>query len=1182
MISSQGYPDPLQRLTQIDAVCLEFEQRLRQSPPWTIEKALENLPIELHEEVIPELLWIEWSELRKSGESVRLEDYLERFPNYHSVVRKSWSRDLNHLQPESPIAADEIWGDRYRILHVHAAGGLGRIFIADDLQLNRRVAIKEVCPELAEQANVCERFLREARITANLEHPGIAPVYSLDIGADHPPYFAMRLIEGQTLQQEADALHRKPNTEDRRTPKGDRREVFPSLKFRELLSRLLYVCKVVDFAHSRGVIHRDIKPGNIILGRHGETMLVDWGLAKLLGEDCSDSACQESTYKSDPKREQLTHDSELVGTPAFMSPEQATRSPEAEAPAADIYSLGATLHYLLAGVPPRGGSQIGAALEKTPVRNYLFPVGTPKPLQAICRKATATNPQERYGTAGELADDIECWLADLPIKAVPEKFPTRAMRVVKRHQPWFIALSLGILGVGLIGWLYNLSLSNANKKLTEEQTRLEMARFDQERLSEQAKAHSERVTKLLISLNPNVSLLPSDEIRKNLDDWLLESAKSFAENANQPDSLEILISQLEALSALGYDVECKSLIKQAINIRKEHHQSLAPLNRFLISIAETTEEANTAIKLFEKEFSDEFADSSPKDRAILVSELGDCYWKAGRFEDLQKLLDEHLITSRENLAPNQLYHVKLTELVAGLHEHRKEFLDVIRVIRESREEYPTAISLGLSALKLDLIEARALSSLGQYAEAREMLKRMLDDLSTTVALDHPARVSVSLDYGEALYGSGQPQAALEVHNTCLNNIRSASRARRSINEADCQRAIAKDLRALGEFDEAEKYINQAIDYYSSNLPAGDQRQLSSLQEKAAIYLDSKRYEEAIPLLQQVVSDSERYAGEIHSDTLEAKNKLAVAYLFTNRSEQALELLENCFRTAASLYGEEHIESLHYLGNLCTMYVMAGKVVEGGEFIEKNYSLALSNQQGSPATYLNRAASHKGLLLLESNQLDEAWDLLTATIESEIDAGAPMTQATIESLGYLFRIAEQTGAFREAADLHLRALNNVEKLEQAPLGNLLSTELNHLRLWRKAGLEAETMRAMEMMEQHVSAQLEAKHPQVRQIRLVKASLLFEFGHHEAAEKFLNETRSFFPNTDQLDQYQLAELLWLIACKQRSGDKTAEASLRQTLPDSLREVDLSQPRIEMINAIAIQATAGSATDAESNSK
>jgi hypothetical protein len=137
-------------------------------------------------------------------------------------------------------------------------------------------------------------------------------------------------------------------------------------------------------------------------------------------------------------------------------------------------------------------------------------------------------------------------------------------------------------------------------------------------------------------------------------------------------------------------------------------------------------------------------------------------------------------------------------------------------------------------------------------------------------------------------------------------------------------------------------------------------------------------------------------------------------------------------------------------------------------------LALSNQQGSPATYLNRAASHKGLLLLESNQLDEAWDLLTATIESEIDAAAPMTQATIESLGYLFRIAEQTGAFRQAADLHLRALNNVEKLEQTPLGNLLSTELNHLRLWRKAGLEVETMRAMEMMEQHVRTQLEAKH------------------------------------------------------------------------------------------------------------
>ncbi|MFM7563223.1 MAG: tetratricopeptide repeat protein, partial [Planctomycetota bacterium] len=729
-----------------------------------------------------------------------------------------------------------------------------------------------------------------------MEHPGIAPVYSLDTGEEHPPYFAMRLIEGQTLQQEVDALHRKPSTENGRTPKADRREIFRTLKFRELLSRLLYVCKVVDFAHSRGVIHRDIKPGNIILGRHGETMLIDWGLAKFLGETSSEETTYHPFSKSDQKSEQLTHDSELVGTPAFMSPEQAHRAPNAEAPSADIFSLGATLHYLLAGLPPRGSSGLGSKQQPQPICDYLFPAATPKPLQAICRKATATNPQDRYRTAGELADDLECWLADLPVKTLPENLPTRAMRVVKRHQPWFIALSLGILGVGLIGWLYNLSLSNANKKLTEEQTRLEMARFDQERLSEQAKAHSERVTKLLISLNPNISLLPSDEIRKKLDDWLLESAKSFADNANQADSLEILRSQLEALSALGYDVECKSLIKQAIKIRKEHNQSLAPLNRFLTSVAVTTEEINTAIKLFEKDFTHEFADSSPTDRAILVSELGDCYRQAGRFDDLQKLLDEHLKTSRENLAPSQLYHVKLTELVAGLHEHRKEFLDVIRVIRESREDYPMAIGPGLSALKLDLIEARALSSLGQYAEAREMLKRMLNDLSTTVALDHPARVSVSLDYGEALFGSRQYQAALEVHNTCLNNIRSASRARRSINEADCQRAIAEDLRALGEFDEAEKYINQAIDYYRGNLPAGDRRQLLSLQEKAAIYLDAERYEEAIPLLSQVVADSEKYFGEVNSDTLEAKNKLAVAFLRTNRAEQAIELLENCFRT----------------------------------------------------------------------------------------------------------------------------------------------------------------------------------------------------------------------------------------------------------------------------------------------
>lgn len=129
MTSSQGHPESLQRLSQIDAVCLEFEQRLHRLPKWTIEQALADLPKELQEEVLPELLWIEWSNFRKSGEAVRLEDYLQRFPDFHSAVRKSWSHDLNRIRPESPIATDEIWGDRYRILHVHAAGGLGRVFL---------------------------------------------------------------------------------------------------------------------------------------------------------------------------------------------------------------------------------------------------------------------------------------------------------------------------------------------------------------------------------------------------------------------------------------------------------------------------------------------------------------------------------------------------------------------------------------------------------------------------------------------------------------------------------------------------------------------------------------------------------------------------------------------------------------------------------------------------------------------------------------------------------------------------------------------------------------------------------------------------------------------------------------------------------------------------------------------
>ncbi len=345
-------------------------------------------------------------------------------------------------------------GTRFQVLRPHARGGLGVVSVARDTELGREVALKEIQVGSAEDPASRGRFIREAEITGGLEHPGVVPVYGLGRYADGRPFYAMRFIRGESLQEAVRKLHAG----------------VPGQTLRGLLTRLVTVCNAVAFAHSRGVIHRDLKPANVMLGPYGETLVVDWGLAKVVGRDAAAAegpGSAELTLQPPSGEGSATQAGSALGTPAYMSPEQARGEVNALGPATDVYSLGATLYTVLTGQAPVHGRDTAEVLELVRQGNWPPPrqvkASAPKALDAVCRRAMALGPADRYGSALDLAADIEHWLADEPVTAYREPWPARSGRWVRRHRTIvvgavtaaFVALLAG--GAGLLWWQQELA-----------------------------------------------------------------------------------------------------------------------------------------------------------------------------------------------------------------------------------------------------------------------------------------------------------------------------------------------------------------------------------------------------------------------------------------------------------------------------------------------------------------------------------------------------------------------------------------------------------------------------------------------------------------------------------------------------------------------------------------------------
>ncbi len=472
---------------QIDAVCRRFETDWREGRRPRIEDYFEAQTGRARELVLLELIALERELRAERGETFVSAEYLERFPGQSRIVAEalqgskrlaSAARDRAVVDgptlgpdacrkppiteadspapgvplgpetvalPSAPggdtvdLTATEQTGDQpdtvsyfgdYVIIRELARGGMGVVYKARQVKLNRVVALKMILAgQLAGEADV-KRFHLEAEAAANLDHPGIVPIYEVGMH-EGQHYFSMGYVDGQSLAH---------------------RVATGPLSPRDAAQLLGQVAEAVQYAHERGVVHRDLKPANVLLDAKGQPKVTDFGLAKKLEGDSG-----------------LTASGQVMGTPSYMPPEQAEGRADV-GPLADVYSLGAVLYHLLTGRPPFQSARVMdtllQVLEREPVPPRQLNRDVPRDVETICLKCLRKDPSHRYGSARELGADLQRFLDGEPIAARPVSGRERMVKWCRRH-PSIAALTLGIVLVAMVGgagviWQWRQAVANAN------------------------------------------------------------------------------------------------------------------------------------------------------------------------------------------------------------------------------------------------------------------------------------------------------------------------------------------------------------------------------------------------------------------------------------------------------------------------------------------------------------------------------------------------------------------------------------------------------------------------------------------------------------------------------------------------------------------------------------------------
>jgi predicted Ser/Thr protein kinase len=720
----------------------------------------------------------------------------------------------------------------FELLQRLGAGGMGVVYRARQRGVDRMVALKLIRPdrleELAPQARAetLRRFLTEARAAAQLEHDHIVTVY--DVGeVEGQPFYSMRYIEGSSL---ADMSADGP------------------LDNRRAASCLEPVARAMQYAHGRGILHRDLKPRNIMVDQAGRAYVTDFGLAKLLDE--GDSG--------------LTRTGQAFGTPPYMSPEQAQDASRATA-ASDIYSLGATLYDLLTGRPPfRAATPVETlrqVIEQEPVAPRLLSASIERDLETITLKCLAKDPQRRYHSAGDLADDLNRWLKGEPIHARPVGSLERSWRWSRRHPAAAFAVAAVLIGLvtasGLSAALFraNQDLTTVNDDLRRANLRETQAKNDAEHEKENAKQSAAEALAVLEFFKTKV----------------LAAAR-----------------QKDQEGGLGHDATIRAALDaaepQIASAFRDQPFAEAQIRDTLGSTYFYLGEGTLATAQYERSqqlLAEKFGPSDPK---VLTSanNLAAAYRAAGQFEKAIPHFERTLERQSSTLGPDHPDTLRTTQNLAEL-----------------------------------------LAKVGRLDQSLSLTKQVLEKRRAKLGDDHADTLASMNNLAAAYQNAGQLALALPLYEETLQKWK-AKYGGEHPSTITGMNNLGACLWSMRNFKQAEDIFAELVPLSRRVNGPDHPETLKAMYNLAAQYDAQSKYDLAIPIYVDTLNIRRERLGPDHPDTIASMNNLATAYRRTGQLDLAWPVYEEALERSKANRGAEHSQTLGVMNNLALAYLEADR------------------------------------------------------------------------------------------------------------------------------------------------------------------------------------------------------------------------------------------------------------------